>query len=47
FYMHYNFVRLHQSLRVTPAIEAGLTQHVWSIQDLVAMVDASSESKVA
>ncbi len=28
FHMHYNFARIHQSLRVTPAMEAGLSQHV-------------------
>ncbi len=28
-FMFYNFGRIHQSLRVTPAIEAGLTDHVW------------------
>jgi hypothetical protein len=39
FYMHYNFVRVHQTLRVTPAMEAGLTAHVWSISDIVALVD--------
>ena len=39
FYMHYNFVRVHQSLRVTPAMEAGLTSHVWSIQDIVELAE--------
>ena len=32
----YNFCRVHQTLRVTPAMEAGLTDHVWSIRELVA-----------
>lgn len=31
----YNFCRVHESLRVTPAIEAGITDHVWSIEELV------------
>lgn len=39
FYMHYNYVRLHQTLRVTPAMEAGLTAHVWSVQDIVALAN--------
>ena len=30
-YMHYNFCRVHQTLRVTPAMEAGIADHVWSI----------------
>jgi len=32
--MHYNFCRIHQTLRVTPAMEAGLADHVWSLEDL-------------
>ncbi len=42
FYMWYNFVRIHQTLRVTPAMEAGISQHVWSIQDIVALADNTS-----
>jgi IS1 family transposase len=34
-FAHYNFVRVHQSLRVTPAVEAGVSQHVWELEDLV------------
>ncbi|MGA7239822.1 MAG: IS1 family transposase, partial [Bryobacteraceae bacterium] len=34
-YMHYNFVRIHQSLRVTPAMAAGVTDRLWSIEDLI------------
>jgi IS1 family transposase len=37
FHMHYNFARVHQTLRVTPAMEAGISQHVWSIQEIVAL----------
>ncbi len=37
-YMHYNFCRVHQSLRVTPAMEAGLASRVWTVDDLVALV---------
>lgn len=32
-YMHYNFCRVHQSLRVTPAMEAGISDHVWEIKE--------------
>jgi IS1 family transposase len=32
---HYNFVRIHQSLRVTPAMAAGVTNHLWTINDLM------------
>jgi IS1 family transposase len=37
-YTHYNFCRVHQTLRVTPAMEAGISQHVWSIQELVGLL---------
>jgi hypothetical protein len=31
----YNFVRVHQTLRVTPAMQAGLTDHIWTMQELL------------
>jgi len=34
-FMHYNFCRIHQSLRVTPAMEAGVTDHVWGIEEII------------
>jgi IS1 family transposase len=37
-YMHYNFCRIHQSLRVTPAMEAGISDHVWSLEELIRLV---------
>ena len=33
---YYNFCRVHQTLRVTPAMEAGITNHIWTIQELLA-----------
>ena len=38
-YMHYNFVRIHQSLRVTPAMAAGVSEHVWSLEEIVKLID--------
>jgi hypothetical protein len=38
-FMHYNFVRIHQTLRVTPAMEAGVTDRLWSLEDMVGIVD--------
>ena len=35
FYMHYNFCRIHKTLRVTPAMEAGITDHVWEIGEML------------
>jgi IS1 family transposase len=37
-YMYYNFSRVHQTLRVTPAMEAGLTDHIWSLEEIVALL---------
>lgn len=37
-YMHYNFCRIHSTLRVTPAMEAGLAGHVWSLEELVGLL---------
>lgn len=37
-YMHYNFCRVHKSLRVTPAMEAGITDHVWTIEEALEKV---------
>jgi IS1 family transposase len=37
-YMHYNFCRIHQTLRVTPAMAASISDHVWSIQELIALL---------
>jgi hypothetical protein len=38
YFFHYNFCRIHSSLRVTPAIQAGLTDHVWSLEELCALL---------
>ena len=35
--MHYNYVRIHQTLRVTPAMAAGVSKTLWSMEDVVAM----------
>jgi hypothetical protein len=34
-FAYYNFCRIHQTLRVTPAMEAGLTDHVWELKELL------------
>jgi hypothetical protein len=36
-FMHYNFCRIHQTLRVTPAMEAGIAKHVWSNEEIAAL----------
>ncbi len=37
--MNYNFVRIHQTLGVTPAMEAGVTDRLWSLEDMAGIVD--------
>ncbi len=37
-FMHYNFARIHKTLRVTPAMEAGLSDHIWSIEEIAALI---------
>jgi len=41
-FMHYNFARVHQTLRVTPAMEAGVADHVWSIGEIVWLLGDSN-----
>jgi hypothetical protein len=36
----YNFVRVHQTLRVTPAMASNLTDHIWTLEDLLTTVAA-------
>jgi IS1 family transposase len=38
-FMYYNFCRVHQTLRVTPAMEAGISDHVWSIDEVLQMAE--------
>ncbi len=38
--MHYNFARVHQTLKTSPAVAAGVTDHVWSIEEIVSLLDS-------
>jgi len=38
-FMYYNFCRIHQTLRVTPAMAAGVTDHLWEIEDIISLMD--------
>ncbi len=44
-FMHYNFARIHTSLRVTPAMEAGISDHVWTLEEIASLIpeDAPKE----
>src|SRR5205085_4594716 len=41
YFVFYNFVRRHQSLRVSPAMAAGISDRLWSMEDIVALIDAA------
>ncbi len=47
-FTYYNFVRIHKTLRMTPAMAAGVTEKLWEIGDIVALVEAAeaTSSKV-
>jgi hypothetical protein len=46
-YFVYNFVRIHRTLRVTPAMAAGVTNRLWEVSDLVALLEESESKKAA
>lgn len=39
YFMHYNFARIHQTLRVSPAMEAGVSDHLWSLEEIARLAD--------
>jgi hypothetical protein len=38
YFMYYNFCRIHQTLPMTPAMEAGVTDHVWSLDEVIGLI---------
>ena len=44
-FMYYNFARIHKTLRVTPAMEAGVSSHVWSLEEIAALIPAPVAKK--
>jgi hypothetical protein len=38
YFMYYNFCRVHQTLRVTPAMEAKVTDHIWGIEEILNLI---------
>ena len=44
-YFAYNFVRVHRSLRVTPAMAAGVTDRLFDVSDLVALLEAEEKAR--
>ncbi len=47
FHMYHNFARIHQTLRVTPAMEAGISSHVWSIAEIVVLTTSQIQTSAA
>ena len=44
-FMHYNFVRIHKTLRVTPAMAAGVTERLWEMSDIVELIEAREANR--
>jgi len=44
-FMHYNFVRTHKTLRMTPAMAAGLVESPWEVEDIVRLVEKAEDAK--
>ena len=44
-FMHYNYARIHKSLRVTPAMEAGLSNHVWTLEEIANLAPIEAPKK--
>ena len=42
-YFAYNFIKIHRSLRMTPAMAAGVTDRLWEVSDLVALLEAKEK----
>jgi hypothetical protein len=46
-FVHYNFARIHKTLRITPAMGAGIADHVWSNEEIVSLLDVAEETRAA
>lgn len=47
YFLYYNFVRIHKTLKVTPAMAAGVSDRLWAMEDIVALIDVRDERKKA
>jgi hypothetical protein len=45
YFMFYNFARIHKTLKVSPAMASGVTDKLWSMEDIVALIDARDERR--
>lgn len=46
-FVHYNFCRIHKTLRVTPAMAAGVSAHVWGVEEIIGLLDRQESKKAA
>ena len=46
-YFAYNFIKIHRTLRVTPAMAAGVTDRLWEVSDLVELLEESESARAA
>jgi len=44
-FMYYNFARVHKTLRVTPAMEAGISDHIWTLEEIASLVQIEAPKK--
>ena len=48
YFLHYNFARVHRTLRMTPAMAAGIADHIWGVEEIVGLLNATeSETRAA
>ncbi|HEY2382442.1 MAG TPA: hypothetical protein VGK48_14795 [Terriglobia bacterium] len=45
--MFYNFARVHQTLRITPAMAAGVSNHVWDIEEIVGLLEKREAARAS
>ena len=45
YFLYYNFVRIHKTLKMSPAMAAGVTGKLWNVEDIVALLDARDARK--
>jgi IS1 family transposase len=45
YFLYYNFVQIHKTLKTTPAMAAGVSARLWSVEDIVALIDARDERR--
>jgi hypothetical protein len=46
YFMYYNFARVHRTLWVTPAMEAGIADHVWDIEEIIQLLEHDGENEL-